>query len=315
MRIPLSAPLLALLTTPALAAPPVIVTDTAITGSLVAQVMGDLGTPHVLLASGANAHSFQMRPSDAAALQAADLLVWFGPELTPWLARSANLRDGTGDLQLLHVPGLTLRDYGSGDAAAPQDHAHDDHDHDHAHDSEEDHGHAGLDPHAWLDPTNAAPWLDAIAASLSAIDHENAPRYAENAADAKARLATLDQALAGRLAALGGRRFVVFHDAYGYFTAHYGLAPAIPVALGDASSPSAARLTGIRQQVVDSAATCAFPEFGHDARLVGAAVEGTQARIGAALDPLGATAAPGASLYGTTLEGLATSLDDCLSSD
>ncbi|MDD8023196.1 MAG: zinc ABC transporter substrate-binding protein, partial [Paracoccaceae bacterium] len=62
--ITLSLPIL-LLSAPAMAAVPQVVTDIPAVQSLVAQVMGDLGTPAVLLDKGANAHSYQLRPSQA----------------------------------------------------------------------------------------------------------------------------------------------------------------------------------------------------------------------------------------------------------
>ena len=79
----------ALLATPTLAEVPAIVADTPVTASLVQQVMGDLGQPALLLDKGADPHDFQLRPSQARALQDAGLLVWVGPDLTPWLDRAA----------------------------------------------------------------------------------------------------------------------------------------------------------------------------------------------------------------------------------
>ena len=79
----------ALLATPTLAEVPAIVADTPVTASLVQQVLGDLGQPVLLLDKGADPHDFQLRPSQARALQDADLLICVGPELTPWLDRAA----------------------------------------------------------------------------------------------------------------------------------------------------------------------------------------------------------------------------------
>ena len=47
---------------------PDVVADTAVTYALVATVMGDLGTPTLLLDLGADAHDYQLRPSQARAL-------------------------------------------------------------------------------------------------------------------------------------------------------------------------------------------------------------------------------------------------------
>ena len=90
---------------PVAAQPLQVVVDTPITASLVAQVAGDLAQVQVLLPQGASAHHHQMRPSDARGLQDAGLLVWTGPELTPWLDRAAaSVGAETPQLRLLEVP-------------------------------------------------------------------------------------------------------------------------------------------------------------------------------------------------------------------
>jgi zinc transport system substrate-binding protein len=152
---------LTLAAAPAAADVPVVVTDTPVVHSLVAQVMGDLGTPAVLVEQGADEHSFQLRPSQAAALADAGLVFWVGEELTPWLARALDSTSGSAStVALLHVPGVTLMEYGSGahehddHAEAHDDHGHDDHGHEEAeaagdHDHDHDHAHeeAAAAPH------------------------------------------------------------------------------------------------------------------------------------------------------------------------
>ena len=83
MRLLTSTAILGLLAGTAMAAPPQIVADFPVTGSLAQKVMGDLGEVQVLIWEGADPHHFQLRPSDAKARQTADLLVWIGPEMTP----------------------------------------------------------------------------------------------------------------------------------------------------------------------------------------------------------------------------------------
>jgi zinc transport system substrate-binding protein len=139
---------------PALAEVPEVLTDTPVVHSLVAQVMGDLGQPGLLLDRGGDPHAFQLRPSQARALNDADLLFWVGPELSPWLDRAVA---GTGlagqSVALLDVPGVSLLSYGD-DHAGHDDHAdHDEHaGHDHAdHDEHAGHDHADHDEHAGHD--------------------------------------------------------------------------------------------------------------------------------------------------------------------
>ncbi len=299
---------------PALAEAPKVVTDIPVVGALVQQVMGDLGQPEVLLQAGGDPHSYQLRPSQARSLQDADLLIWVGPELTPWLERAKAGLSAQGEmLTLLDLPGTHRRTY------AEDGHGHDhEHEHEHEHDDhagDEGHDHSGADPHAWLDPANGRAWLAAIADTLSLRDPDNAPVYAANAAIAINEISALDDELKESLRSAQGKRFVVFHDAYGYFTEHYGLEPAIAVSLGDASTPSAARLKAIRDEIVEQNAVCAFPEANHDPKLIVAAVESSSVRQGAALDPEGAGLPLGPGLYAEILRGTGQALADCLGAE
>ncbi|QUS35803.1 zinc ABC transporter substrate-binding protein [Falsirhodobacter algicola] len=314
---------LASLCTPAFADVKV-VTDISPVHSLVAQVMEGVGTPDELLPMGADPHHFQLRPSQARNLQDADLVIWAGPEMSPWLSSTLSSLSAD-DLQLLHVEGLHAHQYAA-DAHDDEDededdhagHDHDDHaDHDHHdhddHDEEEGeehHHHDGLDPHAWLNPDNAILWLGAIAEKLSAIDPDNAATYAANAERAEAGIEELDAKLKAELAPIQGKSFVVFHDAYTYFTEHYGLSLAGSISPGDASSPSAARLAAIRNEAGPS--TCIFPEVQHDPKLSAQMAEDADVKLGDALDPEGSQLEPGPQLYATLMETLSSSLVACL---
>ena len=47
--------------------------------------MDGIGTPDLIIQPGASPHEYSLRPSEASALQAANLVFWIGPDLTPWL--------------------------------------------------------------------------------------------------------------------------------------------------------------------------------------------------------------------------------------
>ena len=300
MKTYLAALALSVFISPALAEVPRVVTDIPAVHSLVAEVMGDLGDPVLLLEPGADEHHYQMRPSQARALQEADLLIWIGPELTPWLERAL---DGVPELRLLDAPQTALRDFvGVADVAAEAI-EHDEHDHD------------GHDPHAWLSPLNARAWLDLIAARLAELDPENAGRYFDRAAAAETRITELDARLAGELAAVADLPFLVHHDAYGYFADHYGLSIAGALAEGDAAPPGAARISELRALAQSDAAICVFPDAAQPNDLVRVVSEGTGLRQGAALDATGSMAEPGAGLYEAILTGLADAIADCLAAN
>ena len=309
---------------PAFAEVPKVVTDIPPVHALVAEVMGDLGQPELLLAPGADEHDFQMRPSQAAAVARADLVVWIGPELTPWLDSALTTRpEGAALLGLLAAPGTFTRAYG--DPVGGHDHdqghgdqGHDDHGHgDQGHDDQghDDHGHAhdGIDPHAWLDPANGQHWLGLIAADLGRLDPGNAATYAANAEAAAARIVALDAEIRDLLAPVQNRPIVTFHAAFDYFAEHYGLTLAGSIALGDAASPGAQRLKELRAMLTGGGAHCIFPEAQHDPALVAQMAEGTGTRIGGALDPVGSTLEQGPDAYTALLRGMAETIAECLS--
>lgn len=302
-----------LLASPAAAEVPKVVTDIPVVQSLVAQVMGDLGQPDVLVPAGGNAHNYQMRPSDAGHLQDADLVFWIGPAMTPWLERGLASADHAKVVALLDAPGTHRRDFG---AAGPDGHDHEGQDHEaesHDHEAEGAHTHEGVDPHAWLDPANARLWLGVIAGELSALDPANAAAYAANATAASAAIAATDTEVAATLAAAPRKPVVMFHDAYGYFAEHYGVEIVSTIALGDAATPGAARLEAIRHQLEHEGVACLFPEAQHDPKLAQTLIEGTPVRLGAPLDPSGSATEPGPDLYQRVLRNLGTGIADCLS--
>lgn len=330
--------------TPAQAEVPSVGTDMPPIQSLVAQVMGDLGTPLVLLEPGASPHSFQLRPSQAAAIADAGLIVWTGPDLAPWLDRVLDSGDANAPtLALLTAEGIHLQPFAlggedeHGDEAANDHGTEEGHDHaaeeaeaadagdDHAaeeakaadagHDhsgDEEHHDHSGLDPHAWLDPDNASLWLGLIAAELSKLDPANAATYAANATKAQADIAALNATLTANLAPAKGKPIIVFHDAYGYFAAHYGLTLAGSVSLGDAASPGAARLSELRAGIEAGTPVCIFPEAQFDPALVTQMADGTDIRVGGPLDPEGSTLPPGPGLYAALMTNLADTIASCI---
>ena len=260
---------LASLPTLALAEVPNVVTDIPPVHALVAQVMGDLGTPVLLLEKGADEHDFQLRPSQMQSIADADTVIWIGPELTPWLDR-AMVDSKAVSLPLLDAKATQTQPYPEGQGEEEEEH----------HADEPGHAHDGTDPHAWMNPANAEIWTDLIAANLSALDPEHAATYAANAAATKARIAAMDAEITAQLAPIKDKSFVTFHAAYGYFAAHYGLAHHGSLALGDATTPGAAKLTALQAELKAGAYACAFPEIQHDPAMLTQLMADTPTKLG-----------------------------------
>ena len=121
---------------------PAVVTDIPPVQSLVAAVMGDLGGPEVLAGGGADAHSYQLRPSQARALANAGVVFWVGHEMTPWLERALEAGSSGEVVSLLNSAGTKVREFSAAEMAA--EHA----------DDGDDHDHGSTDPHASVSYTH-----------------------------------------------------------------------------------------------------------------------------------------------------------------
>jgi zinc transport system substrate-binding protein len=323
--------ILSLAALPAFADAPKVVVDIAPVHALVSQVMAGVGTPDLLLEQGSDPHSVQLRPSQARMLSDADLVVWVGPELSPWLARALDGLGADEQIVLMDHPATTLRSFVRPTATEEEhddhahehdDHAHDesghDHEDDHGEGGEEDHAHADEhgddDPHLWTSIDNARAWLPAFAEDLAARDPENAATYRANAEQAVAGLDELAASIEARLAPHQGAEIVTFHAAWGYFAERFGFEIAGTVRPGDASTPSAAALAGLREIISEHGVECAFAEPAYDPALLNAIAGETGLRIGL-LDPTGALQEIGPGHYAATLTAAADAIAGCLAQD
>ena len=279
--------------------------------SLVAGVMEGLGTPELLIEGGGSPHSYALRPSQARALDQAEVVFWVGGGLEAFLGKPLGaLSDDATVVALSDAAGVRLLATREGGIREGQG-------------DEGEHGStrmrsmarpttmAQLDMHLWLDPRNAAAMVGAIAAALSAADPGHAATYEANATKVQADLARLDAELATTLAPVGDRPFVVFHDAYQYFEDRYGLNALGSITVDPQRAPGAGRLRDIRAELEELDAACVFAEPQFRPALVETVVEGTGAGTGV-LDPLGADLEAGPGQYAQLLRALSASLVDCL---
>ena len=326
---------------PAVAAPSV-VADIAPVQALVARVMAGVGdAPTAIVPPGADPHALALKPSQARALQNADVVFWIGEELSPWLegpletlagnAVHVALLDAEATVKLEPREGLGGHDHdehgeehadeGHEDHDQGEEHAedkHDDHDHgeEHAEDKHDDHGdehaghdhhdHDGLDPHAWLSPENGAIWLGLIADVLSDADPDNADAYRANADAGIAEIEATEAEIATLLTGLADVPYGVTHDAFQYFEARFDLAPVAAISGIDAVAPGPARVAAVQDAMQDAGVSCLFEEAAEVDPLSATVLEGTDAKV-IALDQFG----DGSSYVGM-LKGLAMGYASCV---
>ncbi len=88
---------------------------------------------------------------------------------------------------------------------------------------EHGHHHGEFDPHIWTDPELIKIIAGNMADTLSAIDRDHAATYAANLENFKKEMDALQAELSQKLAPYKGRIFYVYHSAYTYFAARFGL--------------------------------------------------------------------------------------------
>lgn len=130
--------------------------------SLVASVMKGVGEPHLLIDGASSPHDYAMKPSDARAIENADLVFWIGESLETFLEKPIHAGGKeAASAEMMEITGLTLlpnrdaEDFEAGhdnhdhdDDHGHDDHAHEGHDHDDDHAHEEGHEGHDHDDHA-----------------------------------------------------------------------------------------------------------------------------------------------------------------------
>lgn len=245
--------------------------------TIVERVGGDQVSVHTMVRPGQSPHSYEPTPRQVAALDQAGLYVRVGLAFEDaWMGRfaAANPRmrilDARDGLDLLP---MTPHDH-EGDASGPG--------HGGSHDHGPDAGDA-LDPHVWTSPPVVKQMSLRIRDALSDIDPAHREAYARNQAALAAELDTLDREIRARLEGQSNRRFLVFHPAWGYFAATYGLTQ-VPIER-EGKAPGTRALAALIEQATREEVSVVFVQPQFDRRLAAQVAEAIGGRV-VAIDPL-----------------------------
>lgn len=178
-----------------------IVVTTNILGDVVRNVVGDTAEVRILMKPNADPHSFGLSAQDAAAIGAAELIVYNGLGLEENVTRNVESAAAQG------VPTLAVGErvdpivYSEGENAGT------------------------LDPHFWTDPRRMVAAVDAIEeAIVGTVDDIDAAAVARNADAYRAQLSSLDGSMRDGFGGIAAerRKLVTNHHVLGYLAQRYG---------------------------------------------------------------------------------------------
>jgi len=262
---------------------------------IAAAVQDGVGSPEVLLPPWASPHAYALRPSEVNKVAEADLFYWIGANLETFLPRVLSSRDKPS-IAVQTLQGLTLRQFGKNGGER----------------SDSLHRPGAMDAHLWLLPANARVIAQHMAADLGALDPTNAPRYQANLAAFSERLEKLDKRLSDQLNAAADKPFFVFHRAFDYFEAAYGLKHAGVFSIALEVTPGARQVAAMRAHLQQAGAGCVFYEPPLKPRLAETLIAGLPLRL-EPLDSLGNAITVSPRGYEALMENLSHDLSACLS--
>lgn len=232
-----------------------VVASFSILGDLVSQVGGDRVLVTTLVGADGDAHVYQPTTADARRIAQAKVIFVNGLGFEGWLERLIHAAKSKGTVVTLGK-GVTARA-----------------------------GEEGADPHAWQDVANAKIYVAEIRDALSAADPAGAETYAARAAAYLAKLDALDAEIVKTLDAIPKerRRVVSTHDAFGYFSARYGIEFIAPQGVSTEAEASARDIARIIQSVKQNKVGAVFLENVSDPRLAKRIAAETGARMGGTL--------------------------------
>jgi manganese/iron transport system substrate-binding protein len=245
---------------------PEVVATTPVIGDLVRQVAGERAEVFVLVPPGAEPHTFQPTPRDAARISRAEAVFKNGLGLDDWV--DDLLESAGGEGQTVVELSRGLEPIGA-EHGHEEEHSHHD---GHAH-HEEEHGHHGEhargNPHFWLDVRYAMRYVERIRDALIRMDPEGEEVYRENARRYLRELERLDRYIRERAGSIPEerRKLVTFHDAFPYFARAYGFEEVAVVLPNPNAEPGSRQVARVVRAVREEGVPAIFTEPQFNSRL------------------------------------------------
>ncbi|MGF9695152.1 zinc ABC transporter substrate-binding protein AztC [Rhizobium sp. 0TCS1.26] len=252
--------------------------------SIIADLARNVGGERVAISTfvgpDGDAHVYQPRPADAAALEGADVVLVNGLQFEGFMSRlietsgtKAEVVEVSKGIEPLKNTEEENEQHEAGEKAeAAHDHAGEDH----AEAGHDDHGHEGhhhhgaFDPHAWQSIHNAEIYVKNIADAFCQADKAGCVTYTANSQAFLTKLAALEAEVKSAIDAIPAekRTIITSHDAFGYFERDYAIKFIAPEGISTEAEASAADVAKLVDQVKEDKASAIFLENITNPRLV-----------------------------------------------
>ncbi|PWQ94511.1 zinc ABC transporter substrate-binding protein [Leucothrix arctica] len=298
---------------------PLIVSTIRPIQAIVVAITGDNVETKQLIPDFASPHQYSLKPSEIRLLNKADLVIRIDDHLETFLEKSMRSLDLEKLVTLSTVKGLTLlsanHDHNDHEEAEHDEDAHEkesSHEDEHHHDEDHEQLKAeDTDYHLWLSPSNAVLIAANIRDRIIAIDPSNKESYESNTQQLIDSISETDKAIIETLAPIKEMPFLVMHDAWQYFTNHYGLNQLDSITLQERLKPSAKALSKARQTITDSNVRCIVTELGFKLKTLRVLTEDIDVNT-TEIDPMGRQIKLSKQAYPALLDYTAKQLVECL---
>ncbi|MCK1732671.1 zinc ABC transporter substrate-binding protein [Bradyrhizobium sp. 138] len=242
-----------------------VVASFSILADLVRNVGGDRINLTTLVGADGDVHVYTPAPADAKRVAEAKLVIVNGLGLEGWLPR---LVQSSGSKAQIVTASASIVPLKLGSAA---------------------------DPHAWQSVPNAKIYVTDVANALAAAAPDDADVFRAQAKAYLEKLETLDREVREAIAKIPPerRKVISTHDAFGYFSAEYGIQFIAPLGVSTETEPSARDIAVIIGQIRAQKIPAVFLENISDDRLIRRIAAETGAKVGGTLISDGLTGEKG----------------------
>ncbi|MDD9178898.1 MULTISPECIES: zinc ABC transporter substrate-binding protein ZnuA [Aliivibrio] len=262
---------------------------------IVQELTNGISDTSYLVPSGASPHDYALRPSDIRKVKQADVVIWYGNDLEPFLSKIIADKKNV----------ITISEFPSVDFYHFDEHGEEGHSHEDGH-------HHSTDPHFWLGPKESLGVAKEITQQLIKIDPLNKDQYESNLTAFENKLTQAVETISNQLKPVQDKGYFVFHDAYGYFERYFGMNNLGHFTVSPDRKPGAKSLIKIKKSLLNQQAVCVFSEPQFEPAIVTTITRGTEVNKGE-LDPLAIQQSDEVGAYFIFLSTISNELSRCLS--